>query len=774
MKKIFTLLFLIVTFANAQSEVIRKTYHVTDSRIETAGGYQTLKFDNMQIAGKAGEPGLPYYAVQLLLPPGQEAVSISFEGSDKVEMKGYYKLYPMQHSRPLSDTRKSAFFIDQALYESNTVLPKTPTGNLSTHFMNGYAYALSTFTPVQYNPLEGSISYFQTVTITITTTETQKAKNALLNLTSSDQVKARCLKYAQNPEKACLYSNPTRSTNSYDVLIITAQNFKSQMQQMVNMYKQQGLRTVITTTDEIQSQVSGADMPEKIRNYIIQQYQESGISQVILGGDVEHVAYRGFYCSVQSSSVYEDNGIPSDLYYSALDGNWDTDGDGLWAEIGEDDLLPDISVGRMSFSNSFELSAMINKTNRYQNYPIAGELRNHLLAGENLYNDPETWGSDYLELLVGTQTENGYTTTGIPSAYPIQRMYDEITTWSPQDLMDAINSGRSFISHVGHANSDYTMKFYNSDITNSNFAGVNGITHNFPIVYTHGCICGAFDASDCIAERMVCIDNFAAAFVGNSRYGWFNEGQTEGPSAHLHREFMDALFTDSLNRIGSAHMESKIATAPWVNAPGQWEEGALRWCFYDCNVLGDPAMALWSNEQIPIATVYPATIQTGSSSFEVSVTSMGSPAKNLMVAAIKNDFLIGKGTTNQYGVANVALDSVITVAGPVNIIVSGYNCKPTTYVTQFSGNIGIADYQLPVGINVYPNPADDFIKVAFNKTMNQGTIRLQDLTGKTIKEIDMPSSSSNLIIKTSDIEPGIYFLHFNNDQQNDIVKIIIK
>ena len=774
MKRIFTLLFLITTFISAHSEVIRKTYQITNFNVATAGGYQTVKFDNMQLFGKAGEPGLPYYAVQLMLPPGHEAVSISFEGSDKVYLKGYYKLCPMQHSRPLSDTREPSFIIDKALYESNTVLPKTPTGNLSTHFMNGYAYALSTFTPVQYNPLEGSLSYFQTITITITTTETSKAENALLNLTSNDRVKARCLKYAQNPEKVSLYANPARSTDSYDVLIITAQNFKSQMQQMANLYKQQGLKTVITSTDDIQSQVSGADMPEKIRNYIIQQYQESGISQVILGGDVEHVAYRGFYCSVQSSNVYEDNGIPSDLYYSALDGNWNTDGDELWAEIGEDDLLPDISVGRMSFSNTFELSAMINKTNRYQNNPIAGELRNHLLAGENLYDNPETWGSDYLELLVGTQTENGYTTTGIPRAYPIQKMYDENSTWSPQDLMDAINSGRSFINHVGHANDTYSMKFYNSDITNSNFAGVDGILHNFPIVYTHGCICGAFDVDDCIAERMVSINNFASAFVGNSRYGWFNEGQTEGPSAHLHREFMDALFTDSLNRIGSAHMESKIATAPWVNAPGQWEEGALRWCFYDCNVLGDPAMALWSNEQIPIAVVYPTNIKTGSTSFEVTVTSQEIPANNLMIAAIKDDILIGKGITNQNGIANVVLDSAITVAGPANIIVSGYNCKPTTYVTQFSGNIGIADYRLPAGINVYPNPANDFITVTFDNPNTQGTVKLQNLTGKTMKEIKMPSNCLKLIIETDDIQPGFYFLHLITDQRDETIKIIIK
>lgn len=773
MKKTFTLLMLLFVITSAYSAVIRKSYDVTNYAITTADGYQTISFDNMIVTGRTGEPGLPYYAVKLLLPPGHEAVSISFEGTDEVELQGYYKLYPMQYSRPLSDKQKSLFMINSSVYESSAMYPQISTGTLTTHFMNGYAYALSTFTPVQYNPAEGKLSWFQTVTITIETHATQKAEAALMNLTSNPLVKSRNISYAQNPELIAEYSSSSRSLDNYDVLIITPEMFTSAMQSLVNLYKNQGLKTNIFTVQYINSNITGSDPAEKIRNLIIQEYQTYGISQVILGGDVEHVAYRGFYCAAQSSVLYEDNDIPSDLYYSALDGNWNTDGDQMWAEIGEDDLLPDISVGRMSFSNATELASMINKTTKYQSQPVQGELRNHLLAGENLYDNPETWGSDYLELLVGYQNENGYVTSGIPASDPILRMYDEEGQWSPQDLMNAINAGRSFINHAGHANDIYTMKLYNWDITNSNFSGVNGIDHNFPIVYTHGCICGAFDADDCIAERMVCIENFASAFVGNSRYGWFNEGQTEGPSAHLQREFIDALYTDRLNRIGSAHMESKIATAPWVNAPGQWEEGALRWCFYDCNVLGDPAMAVWTNEPINIAANYPATIPTGSSTFDVTVISMGLPASGLTVSAIKNDILIGKGITNQNGLAEVVLDSAINLAGPAQIIVSGYNCLPTVYNTLFTSTIGIEDITIS-NLNIYPNPADNFINLSIDRNNFIERVRIMDLTGKIIKEFNFNLKQSEVKIPTSDIDPGLYFLDLYTSTQNDVAKIIIQ
>jgi len=227
------------------------------------------------------------------------------------------------------------------------------------------------------------------------------------------------------------------------------------------------------------------------------------------------------------------------------------------------------------------------------------------------------------------------------------------------------------------------MKLYDTDITDANFYGLNGIAHNFTIVYTHGCDCGAFDYNDCIAEKMVTIDNFAAAFVGNSRYGWFNEGQTEGPSEHLHREYMNALYSDSLNRIGRAHQQSKTASASFVTAPGQWEPGALRWCFYDCNVLGDPALAVYTDNPITINTSFPNSITVGTTSMNVTVTSAGTPVQGLNCVVIKDGVLIGQATTDANGQALINFDVLVTNPGDAQLHVSGYNCTLTTYDFAF-------------------------------------------------------------------------------------------
>jgi hypothetical protein len=97
---------------------------------------------------------------------------------------------------------------------------------------------------------------------------------------------------------------------------------------------------------------------------------------------------------------------------------------------------------------------------------------------------------------------------------------------------------------------------------------------------------------------MVTIDNFLVCGVFNSRYGWFDQGTTEGPSEHLQREFVDAMYTDTSpeKHFGAALMLSKIKTAPWVTAPGEFEPGAQRWCHYDCNGFGDPALEIWTDQ----------------------------------------------------------------------------------------------------------------------------------------------------------------------------------
>jgi hypothetical protein len=665
--------------------VVEKIFYFGDYNRISKGNFEYISLENTMLTGKTGEPTLPYYAVKLLLPPGEKAVTIEFTGIDEIVLPGKYILYPYQPSRPLSEPEGGEFIKNQLVYSTNAFYPEKQTGELVTGYLNGYALAMTTFTPVRYNPVSGEVRIYKTVKIKIVSISDIEAAQALNNLNSAALNKIEG--FIQNPMDLMQYPLSGKSAGDYELLIITPNSYAGSYQSLIDVYLARGIKTHVTTTETIYSTITGIDNQQKIRNYIIQEYQAHGVEYILLGGDVELVPYRGFYAYVVSGGGYEDNGIPADLYYSGLDGNWNNDGDNRWGEPGEDDLLPELAVARFPFSNTTELTSLIHKSIYYQNYPVPGEFNDVTFAGEYLYGSPfETWGSDYLELLIGHHTDNGYETWGIPEDYNYFKLYSEIQSWGANDLRVQINAGRQFIHHVGHANYTYVAYFNNSDITNSNFLGANGTTHNYTILQTHGCMCGGFDQSDCILERMVNIENFAVSVIGNSRYGWFNEGQTEGPAAHLHREMMDALYHEKMNHIGQAFTESKIQTAPWVTAPGQWEEGALRWNFYDINILGDPAMSIWTEEPISIQASYENTILVGATSTSVTVTSGGFPMENFTCAILKNGVLHGVGTTNNAGLAQINLDPVITSAGTAQLVVSGYNCLPTTFnITVIQG-----------------------------------------------------------------------------------------
>ncbi len=669
---------LILTNINAQK--ISFVYNISQPNIKNIKNYQLLEYPNSQQYAKTGNPSIPYLSTKLLLPEGTSAESIKYIFEDKTKLNGNFKLYPMQQVSPISLGSDGVFRINNNTYQQ-TKYPTTQFGDLSTQFMNGYGIALSKFTPIEYNPSTGEVFYYKKVTAIVSYTSTKKAQNATTNISSRPEVIKKVANFVQNPNLIKNYHS-RKSTDTYEMLIITTDTYQNNFDSLINFHLNRGTETHLVTLSEIENSMSGVDTPEKMRNYIIQEYQNHDIQYVLLGGDADVVPFRGLYCEALSGgSTYSDD-IPADVYFSALDGTWNDDGDSHWGEPDEDDLLPDIAVGRLPFSTASELSAISHKIISYSNNPVTStnELNNPLLAGESLWDDPATYGSDYLNLLIGYHTDNGYTTNGIPANSTYTTMYASDTTWtgSGSAIMAAMNSGHSFVHHVGHANTGTMMGLYTSDITDTNFFQLNGVTHNYALVYSHGCICGAFDADDCISETMVTINNCAVGVFTNSRYGWFNEGQTEGPSAHLHREFVDAIYNDHQCNAGVAEMISKQQTAPWVENPDEYEPGAQRWVFYDHNVLTDPALPIWTSNPFDISTSYDNILPFGAN-YTVTVSSAKAPLEGYKCSILQNSHIVGSTYTNSSGQATINVDFQQAVIGAAVLIVTGQNILPHQY-----------------------------------------------------------------------------------------------
>ena len=768
MKKLSLILLALMVSLFASAQTIEKTYYFGQPSISQIQGYEQIQFTDCMQSALAGQPSLPWQSISLMLPQGTEAVSIEVELSDFQTMEGNHNLFPYQSARTYSDPVRRQFEKDEALYASKSNYPAQAYGNLSTQYLNGIGYAFSAFTPVQYVPGTGEVRYATKATVRITTAAAKADQCRKLWLNGDNAERAKRL--AQNPEMLQTYNDRGRTMGGYDLLVVTTQPYIDAFDEYVAFYQARGLRTRVADLSDIIANTEGRDNQEKLRNYIIQEYEENGIMMVNLGGDVPAIPYRGLYCYVTSGGGdKEDYDIPADMYYACLDGNWNDDDDYLWGEIGEDDLLPEIGIGRMCFSNRNELNNMLHKAMTYQAEPVLGEFRNVIMGGEFLYDNPYSVGSQYLELLIGTHDDNGYTTTGIPEDYNFTRLYEEEGNWSGTLLRNAINQGTQYVHHDGHANTNYVAGWTNSNITDSQFSGVNGVDHNYTFFHTSGCICGDF-ASDCILERMTKISNFAVATFGNSRYGWFNEGQTEGPAIHLARETEDAYYNDRIPYGGMALREGKIQTAPWVNAPGQFEEGALRWNFYDLNMMGDVAVSPWHDEPFEplVETEYGGDYFPSMTSMNVTVTdNNGAGLKNFRCALFHGLDLrgmVGVAYTDENGMATIEFDDNLGHYAHMQLIVTGCDAWPQTITLELVGT----DENTMNNVIIYPNPnkgqfninlpEEDCDVVVFN-SLGQQVYQQSDAKGMT-----------NLNLEG--LNDGVYFITVKSEKTASTLKFV--
>jgi hypothetical protein len=393
-----------------------------------------------------------------------------------------------------------------------------------------------------------------------------------------------------NPEMSLQYNEVYGPSlpcfEHYDLLIITTNTLKSGFEPLKAAHDATGVLTVIKTLTDI----GGSDL-ESIRDYIRDAYTNWGIEYVLIGGDDTVVPAPILWVSgMDENTTYYEDTMPADLYFACLDGPYNYDGDSQWGEPhdgtngGDVDLIAEVYVGRACVDNTADVNNFVTKTVAYINRnPDDGYLKKVCLAGEYLGDyGIASYGGNYLNQLVNGSTDDGYTTVGIPgSEYIINKLYDSSGyDWPPSAIISIINNGVHIINHLGHANEVYNMKLDTSDVD-----ALTNPSNRTCFIYSQGCIAGAFDYNDCIAEHFT-IKTTHAAFAGiwNARYGFFWSYSTDGDSQRLHRQFWDAVFGENIPEIGRANHDSKEDNLPIIG------RSCIRWCYYETNLFGDPAL----------------------------------------------------------------------------------------------------------------------------------------------------------------------------------------
>ncbi|MBN1338771.1 MAG: hypothetical protein JXA03_05570 [Bacteroidales bacterium] len=675
MKKSFLLLLLTSVFLfSLRSENITVTYQFEKPVCITAeDGFVDITVSGCYPDGEEGEPLLPYFGLQLLLPQGAEIANVSVLNSSFYEKREGIAVRPASRQFPLSGGAVNDYKPepDQLIYGSNSAFPGSIVEHIATGFLSGYSIGSFSICPVVYYPAAGEIQSLKEITLLIETVSTPAAVKAQEMLHSSPLTAERVSKIVENSEKIASYSFPETKDTEADLLLITKSSYVGSFDDFIAYKTSAGFIVETVTTEYIYSQYSGQDNQERIRNCIIDYYQNYGIQFVILGGDADAgnssqniIPHRGFF-------ALDDSDIPSDMYYCCLDGNWNNDGDSKWGEPGEYDLYAEVGIGRICVDSEQEILNFTNKLIMYQDSPVIQDIEKALMIGEELNNNPQTWGGDYKDEIAEGTSIHGFYTEGIPFNFSISRLYDREGGWSKNHVFQQFNNtGVNLLNHLGHSSPDYNMKMYTSDVTSSNFQN-NGITRGFVIGYSQGCYNGSFDnrdwnysyGSDCFAEKITTITTAEVASVANSRYGWYAPGNTNSSSQFCDRQFFDAIFGEDITLIGFVNSDSKEDLASNF-ASSEY----IRWTVYELNLFGDPSMDIWTGIPTDFVAQYPASIPIGS--LQVNFSTAVPFAR---IGLLQDGILIGRAVADQTGNATVEMFSPVVGDDPIDVSIIAHN-----------------------------------------------------------------------------------------------------
>jgi len=350
---------------NDEYKILHKTLKlsITDLTItEKEEQYIRVSFShNNQFLLNPGKPILPKFTQTFELPFGATNIEVQLTSSETTQQTINKQIQPSPAPQPLSpiENYKAPPRKDEQIYNSNNPYPsKCYQCNIGVgvneHFEH-ITYVTVHWYPIQYTPAQNIITIAKTADITITYTP---------------------------PE-----STPFPQTTTYDMVIIAPSAFSDALQPLIDHKNKYGIETTLKTTEDIYAEYKGFDKAEQIKYFIKDALEQWNVKYVLLAGGLKSIIYAkprdttnigasAWHIPVRYSNIDEngDTGFPTDLYYADIykEGgvfeNWDSDGDGILAEWPDDisDLIPDVAVGRLAFSNVKEVQEVVNKIITYE------------------------------------------------------------------------------------------------------------------------------------------------------------------------------------------------------------------------------------------------------------------------------------------------------------------------------------------------------------------------------------------------------------------------
>ena len=382
-------------------------------------------------------------------------------------------------------------------------------------------------------------------------------------------------------------SNLKQPSNYADYLIITASEFVNNEGTLMfkEIWEQEGYVVEIIDLqdiyDEFNNGIPSAETIKEFLTWIYDNWSEPQITHVLFLGD-------GIYDERDFSSSRKYNIVPIKNIWAHTLGaiasdNW-------YGCIVGDDLIADISIGRINIWEAEQILGVAEKTAHYINDPNYDDLwHSHLtFAAGGKASDTAPGFASQSERVIEKW---------IPEDYKVNRVYTRIyganeqdLVWpaeykgSTSDLKTNINDETLFLQFLGHGGG-YIWADYNL-LNKSDISTLNN--NNYPFVASLSCFGGAFQSpqSSCIGEEFVITPNKGAiGHVGFTGYGYKSSDED------FNKFLVEAIFDKNILNTGNFVDFTKAKFVAEYESPAG-TNSVVRALVHGCALIGDPMINL--------------------------------------------------------------------------------------------------------------------------------------------------------------------------------------
>ncbi|MDD3323426.1 MAG: C25 family cysteine peptidase [Paludibacter sp.] len=722
-----------------------KTGEIVQGTITKNGAiYDYVQLRDGRFQQTVGNPDLPVFHYTFYIPKNEKAIGVTYKSKKQEVILLNNDLMPSQRPIPTGISERDTVFSkpNKLIYESNNVYPAVQARIYKTDYLDGDLKLVTVeVCPMQYYSKSKKIIYSSQFEIKLETMKDDNSDASKIHPKKRDKSISDMLSLmVENPESVTMdidkISNLSSTTSSkvisrvassswnvpfYEYVIVTSNALKTSFTELMTWKRLKGYNAGIVAIEDILADPMATgdvksnlnDDAGKLRQYLSAGYAAGITKYALLGGDYSVLPIR-YGCGGSNSWNYgtaiDAQKIPSDLYFSDFNGNWNKDGDIYTGEQYGDsiDYAPEIYVGRLLCNSNSDVTTWTKKQLKYEKNPGNG---NFSYLGRALFTEADqlqqgqeaSYIKSYLPSFIKANTVILSEQPSYSADWPTEpkgpnvisninsNLYGLLSNFnhgSPIDYGTATHGcvifGRDVHSNVVAFDAldlDDNILYSASPEPNNGFDNLTNYDHP-AVFYSVSCTNTPFDdygtplGSRNLGESFTCANNGGGiAYLGNTRYGWVTS------SSYLYKAFLEKLTIT--NNLGKAEALSKLAYP-------------YHWLQLTHNLVGCPETPMWTAAPTTFSS---ATVSLSGTTLTVNAGANG--AKICVTSAADG------GQSYYQVIENVSSNTFTNVPTSYKVVITKTNYIPYIYESDcyiqnetFTGVTTINAKNIWVGENV--------------------------------------------------------------------------